>query len=181
MRRSVSQRGFGLIEVLIAVLILTVGLVGLASLFGVSVATTYQAQESLLAKQLAREALESIFTARNTHQITFDQIRNVAAGGIFLDGLLPVTTPGPDGLVGTADDGPEVQMVLAGPDGVVGTGDDVIRRLTGYRRQIQIDPIIRPDGSIDANLRQVTVTIQYPSVRGPALNYRVGTYVSRFR
>jgi hypothetical protein len=163
------------------VLILTVGLVGLASLFGVSVASTYQSQEGLIAKQLARETLESIFTARNTQQITFDQIRNVGDGGIFLDGMQPPTTAGTDGLVGTADDGPMAEMTLPGPDGVLGTADDEMRSLSYFQRQILIEPIIRPDGTPDANLREVTITLRYRNVRGQVLDYRIGTYVSRFR
>lgn len=170
-----------MIEVLIAVLILTVGLVGLASLFATSLATTHQAQESLIAKQLARESLESIFTARNTQQLTFDQIRNAGAGGIFLDGPQPASTPGADGLVGTADDAGTAEMILPGPDGQLGTGDDEVRSLESFSQEILIADIIRPDGTVDANLRQVTVTIQYPNVRGQILTYQVGTYVSRFR
>jgi type IV pilus modification protein PilV len=180
-KRRFVQAGFGLIEVIIAVMILTVGLVGLASLFGISVASTHQSQEGLIAKQLAREALESIFTARNTHQITFDQIRNAGAGGIFLDGMQQATTAGTDGLVGTADDGAVAEMTLPGPDGMLGTADDEVRPLAYFQREILIEPIIRPDGNPDANMREVTITIRYRNVRGHVLDYSVGTYVSRFR
>jgi hypothetical protein len=72
-------------------------------------------------------------------------------------------------------------MILPGPDGQLGTGDDEVRSLESFSQEILIADIIRPDGTVDANLRQVTVTIQYPNVRGQILTYQVGTYVSRFR
>jgi type II secretory pathway pseudopilin PulG len=176
-----KEGGFGLVEVVIAILILSIGLVSLSGLFGAAISSMYLSQESLIAKQLARETLESIFTARNTHQITFDQIMNVGAGGIFQDGFQSVTVAGDDGLVGTADDGAIAEMVLPGPDGYMGTGDDEIRSLANFQRQILIQPVIRPDLTVDANLRQVTTFVRYANVRGQPITYQVDSLVSRFR
>src|ERR1700704_2584222 len=104
-RSSTSgQRGFTLIETMIAITIMTIGIVSVLAAFGTAVAATQYSQENLIARQKALEAMESIYTARNTQQITFSQIANIAAGGIFTDGPTQLLSAGPDGLVNTADD-----------------------------------------------------------------------------
>ena len=51
------------------------------------------------------EAVESIYTARNTQQLGFGAIANTnAAGGIFKPGYQPLLAAGADGLVGTTED-----------------------------------------------------------------------------
>lgn len=186
-RSKRKQDGFSLMEVLIAMLILTVGLIGLARLFAQAIGTMHLSQERMIAKQKARETLESIYTARNTQQITFDMIRNVGAGGIFLDGMQQMRDPNPgggggDGLVGTADDGPIQTIRLPGPDGLLNTADDEIRVLSDFRRQIAIVPVLLPSGTPNPDLRQITVTVQYNAVVGqnPA-TFSVGSLISRFR
>ena len=79
--RSSGERGFSLVEVLLAMVILVVGLVSLLGLFAHAIVTMQTSQENLLARQKVREALENIYTARNTQQIVFDDIQNVASGG----------------------------------------------------------------------------------------------------
>src|SRR5260370_5841268 len=91
------QQGFTLVEVMILVVIVTVGLVSMLAVFGLSLAATQTAQEDMIAKQLASQTLESIFTARDTSQITWNQIQNVSNGGIFVDGFTQILDPGPDG------------------------------------------------------------------------------------
>ena len=100
---------------------------------------------------------------------------------IFLDGWQPLKLPGADGLAGTADDGALESVTLPGPDGVLGTSDDVAVPLSQFQRQIVIQAAIRGDGSTDPNLRQVTVTINYPTSNGTTRSYAVTTYVSRYR
>ncbi len=186
-----GERGFTMMEVLISVVILTIGLVSMLAMFTVALAATNNAQEDLTAKQIAQSTLESIFTARNTQQITFLQIQNVSNGGIFLDGPQVIRDPGPDGLDGTADDlvsnplcpGPSTCLQLSGQDGVLGTGDDVYMPLNNYQRQILISNVFLPSGAIDDTLRQITVTITYTSTQFSAQRkqYSVGAYVSSFR
>ena len=69
-----------------------------------------------------------------------------------------MTTDGPDGVVGTADDGPVESVVLPGIDQRLGTSDDKTVTLSGYTRQIAITDV--PD---DRDLRSITVTITYKS------------------
>ena len=78
MRSSNAEQGFSLIEVMVAMFLLTVGLVSLSGLYGQAIGTMQLAQQRLIVKQKVREALESIYTARNTQQITFNMIRNVS-------------------------------------------------------------------------------------------------------
>jgi prepilin-type N-terminal cleavage/methylation domain-containing protein len=186
-----AQRGFTLIEVMISAVVLTVGLVSMLAVFGLSLAATQTAQDDLIAKQLATQTLESIFTARDTSQISWSQIQNVANGGIFLDGFNQILDPGPDGLEGTADDlqslpacpGPSKCLVSPGPDGILGTADDVYWPLNNYSRQIVIGPLNDASGNQYSSLRSVTVTIQYTASTGTKApkTYVMSAYISQYR
>ena len=176
-----SQRGFTLIETLIAMSVMVVGLVGVLGVFSTSVGSAYNSQADLIAKQKVRQALESIFTARNTAQVTFDMVNNASNGGVFLDGWQRLHTAGADGLIGTADDGVLDFVTLPGPDNLLGTADDVNVPLIQYQRKIEIQPAVRLDGSADPNLRRVTVSIHYPAANGVLSTYAVTTYISRYR
>ncbi len=178
---SHDESGFTLLETLISMSVLMVGLVGVLGLFSASVGNVYGSQADLVAKQKARQALESIFTARNTQQVSFDMVANVSSGGVFLDGWQSLKVAGADGLAGTADDGAADSVTMPGADGLLGTADDVVVPLGQFQRQIQIQPATRADGSADPNLRRVTVTITYPTSNGTIRTYGVTTYVSRYR
>jgi prepilin-type N-terminal cleavage/methylation domain-containing protein len=186
-----GERGFTMIEVLISVVVLTIGLVSLLAMFTVAIAAVNNSQEDMIAKQEAEEALESIYTARNTSQITFNSIQNVSNGGIFKDGPQLILDPGPDGVDGTVDDlnanpycgGPSQCLVLAGQDGVLGTADDSYLPLNNYTRTITISNVNLPSGAPDLSLRQITVTVTYYSTQFKATQktYSVGAYVSAYR
>src|SRR5262245_32599992 len=93
-----SESGTTLIEVMIATFLLAVALLAAGLTVGAGMSSMYISQEQLIAKQKAREALESVFTARNTQNIVFNQIRNVSdttvynppVSGIFVDGWQPI-------------------------------------------------------------------------------------------
>lgn len=188
-----AQRGFTLIETMIAIAVMTIGIVSLLAVFGTAVASTQNAQENLVARQKALETMESIYTARNTQQITFAQIANIVNGGIFTSGATQLQSAGPDGLVNTADDvpfpasgvcpaGPEC-ITLPGPDGILGTADDQAMSLSNFQRQIQIAPVLESDGvTINPNLKQITVTISYSTGGSPIPRaYTVNALISAFR
>ena len=184
--RTNNSEGFSTIEVLAALFVVTIALTSLLALFGYAISTMTLMQDLVIAKQKSRETLESIYTARNTSQITFDMIRNVSDSGIFLDGYQPLKRPNPtggngDGLVGTADDGDIEQMRLPGPDGYLNTGDDEFRVLTRFERQIQIDPILYADNTVNPDVRKVMVSIRYSTPLGDLQTYVVESYISRFR
>ena len=189
---GIAQRGFTIIETMIAIAIMGIGIVSVLAAFGTAVSATTNAQENLVARQKALEAMESIYTARNTQQITFPQIANISSGGIFTDGPTPLLSAGPDGLVNTDDDvnfsatgvcatGPEC-ITLPGPDGILGTADDTAMSLANFQHQIQIGTVLQSDGTINPNLKQVTVTVSY--ITGGSViprSYTVNALISAFR
>ncbi|MFY9559530.1 MAG: prepilin-type N-terminal cleavage/methylation domain-containing protein [Terriglobales bacterium] len=182
---SKPQRGFSLLEVVISMAVLTIGLVSLLGVFCIAMAATQDTQQDMIAKQLANEAIESIVTARDTAQLQWDAIQNVADGGIFLNNLQQIYTAGGDGILGTADDvagGQYQTLTEPGPDGIYGTGDDVQLPLSNYQRQIQIQPVLGAGGAVDPTLRIINITIQYntPRMRA-AKTYVLTTYISQFR
>ena len=183
---SKAERGFSLLEALIAMFLLTVPLMALAQAlcFGLNIAST--STPNLIAREKAREAIESVHTARDTHTILWAQIRNVAApngcpagttgvgGGTFENGDLDMLAAGSDGLVNTNDDAG--QEATPGPDNQLGTSDDV--PLSGYTRQIDIC-----DMNNNQDLRQIVVTIRYNASNAfgeRRRQYRLTTLISRF-
>ena len=166
-----------MIEAVIALAILSFGLLSLAQAFCLGMRHMATSSANLIAREKAREAVESVHTARDTGTIAWSQIRNVADGGVFLNGAQPLYQAGADGLVNTADDTAaslEVQRD-PGPDGLLNTDDDRVTSLAWLTRRIEIlelDPV-NPD------LRQVRVTITYQvgSARG---SYTLRTFISSF-
>jgi prepilin-type N-terminal cleavage/methylation domain-containing protein len=193
------QGGFTIIETMIAITIMGIGLMTLIAAFATAVTATQNAQENLIARQKTLEALESVYTARNTQQISFAQIANVSSGGIFLDGPTQLLCPGTNGLAGTAAfggytgdgacpangpcaAGPQC-LVLPGPDGILGTPDDVGMSLANFTRQIQIASVLESDGvTVNPNLKQITVTVNYWAA-GSTLQhtYTVTALISSYR
>lgn len=173
--------GFSLIETVVAMMIVTFGLMALAQAFVLGMSHMATSSSDVIAREKAREAVESVHTARDTRIITWAQIRNVPNGGVFLAGERPLLVAGPDGLVNTADDGQLggssnvfEEIVAPGPDNTLGTGDDVHTPLTTFRRTIQITDI---PGS--PSLRRLTVTIRYV-VGNQTRTYTLTTFVSAF-
>jgi hypothetical protein len=177
------NRGFTVVEALVSVVVLSFGVLSLAGVYAKGIVFAGMAKWDYIAQKKAEEAVESIFTARDTQLLTWAQIQNVSGvsgsdGGVFLDGPQPLLDPGLDGLVGTADDNPalpDTVIIGPGPDNVLGTADDqVIVLNTVMTRQIQIVPV-----PLEANLRQITITIQY-TVGGLPKVYTLISYVSAF-
>jgi len=167
-----SQAGFSLVETIVGIGVLTVGALGMAGVFAAGVQKMVSSPNELIATQKATEAIESVFSARDSHTVAWAGLRNVSAGGIFLDGPQPLKVDGPDGVVNTADDGAVETIVLPGPDQILGTADDVTQTLDGFTREIRIV-------DLSADLRSVTVTITYhagPSIR----SYTLTAYISTF-
>lgn len=178
--RAASADGFTLIEVIVSTAILATGLLTLAGYMTYGLAYVSGSSFALLAREKAREAVETVHTARDTGRLTWTKIQGESAGGVFKDGFTDLTTPGLDGLVNTADDGAIEEVRAPGPDGLLGNTDDVKQTLTQFKRQIAITSLLQ-DGTtvVNPNLRQITVTIKY-TVNGIERAYVITTYVSSY-
>ena len=53
--------------------------------------------------------------------------------------------------------------------------------LGNFTRQIEIDPILQPDGSANPNLKQVIVTVSYLNSSPIPRSYTVTALISAFR
>lgn len=173
-----KQDGFTLLETMIAMAILSFGVLTVASFFTQGLKNSSLVKVQYVANQKAQEALESIYTARDTNTLSFAQIANVSAGGVFKDGPQPLLAPGPDGIVGTADDDtshPDEIITGPGPDGILGTADDTYIPLNPWMtRTIAIQPV-----SNYSNMVQVTITINY-SYQGQTGQVQLVSYVSSY-
>ncbi|MGA6982545.1 MAG: prepilin-type N-terminal cleavage/methylation domain-containing protein [Candidatus Sulfotelmatobacter sp.] len=194
--RHPDESGFSLVEVMISMVVLGVGLVGLLGVFGLAIAANQSAQEDMIARQVASEAMESIFTARNTSQLSFSQINNVAFGGIFANGAQSLLCAGPTyGIVGVAGDtsacktssgancpnGGVKCLDEPGADGILGTSDDVIDSLANFTRTIAITPLTDSSGSPIQTLSQVTITINYSAPNSSVnKNYVLEEFISEY-
>ena len=162
-----SESGITILEMVIAMIILTVGLLGLAASIGYAVTVSNRGRNLTNTKLLAVSLLEQMETLRNTEQLTFGQIANAGAvdntGATwnfagFPTGYNPISVnPGPDGIFGTDDD-----MINPGPDNTYGTGDDFTDPtwgIAGYSREIVIT-------NLNTNLKRIQVTVRYPDGGG---------------
>lgn len=186
-----GEAGFSLLEVLVAMAIMAGTLLGLGQVFLVGMTHASTSGANLIAREKAREAVESVHTARDTRILAWNQIRNAAAPrmcagvpapagwdsvtqGVFIAGEQAggLRTPGPDGLVNTADDGPVEEIVAPGADGLIDTADDFAQGLNNYWREIWICD--RSNA-----LREIRVTVRY-RVGAIQRVYRLTTYISNY-
>jgi type II secretory pathway pseudopilin PulG len=183
-----KQRGFTLMEAMVAAIVLATGLLSVLSLFAYSLGNLQMSQEDLIARAKAKEGLESVFSARDSSQILFSQINNKANGGIFLDGFAPIyDPPGADGIANTDDDATSANsqldaIVLPGPDGILGTLDDIRQPLTNFQRRITLAPVfLTGTTTVNNNLRLITVTVKYTVPQFGTRQYQVSAYISKYR
>lgn len=175
-----TPRGFSLIETVMSLGVLTVGLLGAAAVLAQGMQKLSASPGDVVTTQKAAEAVETVFAARDSHTLTWAQIRNVhgvsgSDNGIFLDGPQALKAPGADGVVNTTDDGAVESVTYPGPDQMLGTADDTTQALDKYTREITIRDVPNENGA----LRSITVTVTYRA--GPVLKtYTLTTYISNF-
>jgi type II secretory pathway pseudopilin PulG len=177
-----SSRGFSLVETVIALGVMTTGILGAAAVLATGMQNLSSSPADVVTTQKAAEAIEAVFSARQSGKLTWAQIKNVAGAsgsdnGIFVDGALALYYPGADGLVNTADDAAAgVEKVrLPGRDQVLNTADDQVTPLDSFTREIKIRDISGENGQ----LRSIVVTITYRN--GPTTRtYTLTTYISSY-
>ena len=174
-----SAKGFTLLETMIALLVLVVGVLGLAAMLADALAYMGGSQYDFIAQQKAEQAVEAIFTAKYNNAVTWTQVSNFSVAnptGLFLTGAQPLLQTGPDGLVGSVNDvaAPPDFILDPGPDGRLGTADDIQRPLRAFTRTITI-----ADVAGNANLRTITVIVNYRTGRFNR-TYTLNTLISAF-
>ncbi len=176
--RAGNEAGFSLVESVVAVGILGVGLLAVAAGFLQGLSQIKGSNFDILAREKAAEAIESVFTARDTRTILWAQIKNIEGesgtdGGIFADGGQPMHTAGVDGLVNTADDSETIESIVQpGTDGLLGTADDVVQPLANFTREVEIR-------EVSPTLRELRVIIRY-TVGSDNREFVLATYISSY-
>jgi prepilin-type N-terminal cleavage/methylation domain-containing protein len=144
LRQRHQQKGFSLFELVVAMLVLTIGLLALASAIGYALMASNSGRGLTNAKLLVVSALEQMETLRNSGQLNFDEISNSHVEGssftYFPIEFQPVSTvPGPDFVFGTLDDPGRTDPSLA---------------IAGVTRRIEIT-------KLSETLKRIEVTLQY--------------------
>ena len=160
-----NEAGFSYVDLMVAIVILMVGILGLTGAIAVNLVRSYETDSQLLAKQYALSSIESIFSARAIQAPGsvegWDSIGNVGSNigsdgqpkGIFLLGFNPIRAEeGWDGVVGTADDG--CASGTACPS--AGHPSNTSAEAKGFMRRIIITDVVNQPGK-----RRVEVTIRY--------------------
>lgn len=178
---SRNEYGFSLLEAIVAILILTIALMGTAAALSYALEFGTTSRNVGTAKLLITSAIEEIESLRNTRRLEFKQISNVGSvdntdaknpfNG-FSVGFKPISlNPGPDGVSGTDDD-----IRDTGADGVYGTPDDfdnpaLIR--SGYMRQITITPF-----ATDPTIKKIEIKVKFFSAGGKVSEITGVSYVN---
>lgn len=157
-----NERGFSLIEAVVAIFIVTIGLIGTAG------AITYALEFGAISKNITKAKLvivatvEEVEMLRNSRRLNYRQIANVGNvdnseaqnpfNGFSTDFKDVSTQPGPDGVNGTDDD-----FRRPGADGVYGTRDDfddpnLARK--GFWRKITVS-------ELNSSLKKIEVRVRY--------------------
>lgn len=158
-----AENGFTYLEVMIAIVILTIGITAQLSALSLSVIRNRSTSERNVARQVASSTVESMFAARDLGSSTgisnWDAINTKdvdPANGIFEEDWRPVReNPGIDGIHGTADDA----CTGTGPC-TVGTYTNTSEILRGIERKIEISDIVEGP-TIRVKKRRVVVRVRY--------------------
>lgn len=163
--RKISDKrddGFSLLEAIVAIFVMTIGLIGTAAALSYAVHYGTISRNVTAAKSIIVAQIEEIETLRNSHRLDFKQIANV--GGVdntdasavfsgFSAGFRDLSlNPGPDGVNGTDDD-----IRDPGPDGTYGTPDDFDNPAfvkSGYQREITVT-------NLSVSMKRIEIKVRY--------------------
>jgi prepilin-type N-terminal cleavage/methylation domain-containing protein len=161
-RITKNQKGFTLIEAIVAIFVITIGLIGTAAALSYAIHYGTISRNVTSSKLMIVATFEEIETLRNSRRLQFSQIANTgnvnntgapATFTGFRTGFQPVSlNPGPDGVNGTADD-----LMEPGLDGTYGTADDVENPALirgGYQREIII-------ANLSTSMKRVEVKVRF--------------------
>lgn len=152
--RQRREGGFSLLEMVVAMFILTIGLLGVASAIGYALMASNSGRGLTNAKLLVVSALEQMETLRDSGQLNFSEISNTQVSGssftAFPTTFIAVSTvPGPDFVYGTADD-PGLTDPTQAVNGV--TRQILITQLSPTLKRIQVTLRYSPNGGTSRDL-----------------------------
>lgn len=153
-RQQRSEAGFTLLEMMLAMILVAIGLLGVATSISYALMVSNRGRGITNAKMLAVTVLEQMETLRDTGQLHFSEISNAHIDGSSFNGFpidfRPISTvPGPDGIFGTDDD-----LKVLGSDGLYHDNPSLAR--PGVSRKIIISTL--PDNDY---LKKIVVTVRY--------------------
>ena len=178
MRRLISnQRGMTLAEVLVALPIITIGLLALLSAIPLSTYAIQDGSQTSTATFLANQRLDQVRNAQWSAQCQVDPVSGlVVAGPAIVSDKVGVSTPStaapqdPTAVVTFADESP---IVVANPiiPPILATS------YAGYSRQVRITdsvaaaPVCTPAGVMSGTgIRVITVTVTYTPLSATGTN-----------
>lgn len=189
--RAADSRGFSLIETVIALGIITIGILSLAGTLALTIVNNNRIQQVTVAKYIAISTIETIIAAREADVLAFVEISSYDAAknkkGFLLNQRLPVRGAGADGIFGTNDDSGDVVYTI-GPnpnrnDGRFDGVNDQQLNLTqlGYSRQIEVTDLRDPDTNQLLGLKQIRVRVFYPARVGGQEAFTTSTIIGDYR
>lgn len=169
-----SERGSTLVEVVISMIILTVGLMAALSALTYGLLYSQEAEKKTQAKEIAASIVENIFAVRDIKskdQLAISgwdavQIKRDDNGGIFTDGWFPVREqPGQDGIYGTEDDSCPANQGCASAATIV----------PGYERNITISDLAE-NGVV--RKRRIDVNVRYRATNSALRQETISTIIA---
>lgn len=166
-----NDEGFSYIEIIIAILIMTIGILAMMSAISVSVIRARESEQRNIARQFTTAALESIFATRDLLQVDtelrqqnplrWNAVANNTTAtpqGIFLTGFNPIRQDsGLDQIEGTADD-----ACPRGTNCMVEGYTNSSAEIGGFEREIIITDLPDPPSTI-IRRRRIVVNVRYPA------------------
>jgi prepilin-type N-terminal cleavage/methylation domain-containing protein len=159
--KNIGERGFSYIEVMCAMVVLLIGILGQLSALAWCVLRQREAEQQNVARQIATSTMESIFAARDLGDENgisgWEKINNsdVHEEGIFVSGWHAIREDsGKDGIQGTADD-----SCAPGTTCQSGNYKNTSAAMDGFQRRIIITDI--EESGNPAKKRRLEIRIRF--------------------
>lgn len=162
MQTKNGEKGFTYIEVILAILIMTIGILACLSAISFAMLREREAEQRNVSRQMVSSALESIFAARdlrnNNVLNNWTALNNDTAmePGIFASNWTPIREDaGLDGIHGTSDD-----ACAHGTNCTVGGYTNTSQEIDGFERKITFSDVVEPDIAV-IRKRKIELSVRY--------------------
>lgn len=157
-----NQNGFSYLEVIVSILLLTIGIMAVLASISMAMLRAQIGESKNTARQLNSSALESIFAVRdlrnNNSLNNWDAVNNAGTlSGVFLTGWRPIRfDSGVDGINGTADDACNSGVACPGTGGFTNISPEIL----GFQRRIIITNLPEP-GIPEIRKKRIDISVRY--------------------